>query len=140
MKYRTLTGTGISVSNLALGTRGFGSETAENDALGILDRSFATGDSRNCVSKRVGLVRLLTVGYKTRPTVWELSRRLDFFVPSEVGRKGGPDKRGPDEKGKEPSRAATSRAVHERSQPGEFVLQERRVHLGRRIPVPRSGP
>ena len=58
MKYRTLTGTGISVSNLALGTMGFGSE-------------------------------------------------------------------------KEPSRAATSRAVHERSQPGEFVLQERRVHLGR---------
>lgn len=38
MKYRTLTGTGISVSNLALGTMGFGSETAEHDAFGILDR------------------------------------------------------------------------------------------------------
>ena len=47
MKYRTLTGTGISVSNLALGTMGFGSETAENDAFEILDRSSATGDSRN---------------------------------------------------------------------------------------------
>ena len=106
-EYRPLTGTGISVSNLALGTRGFGSETAENDVFGILDRSFATGDSRNSVSKRVGLVRLFTVGYRTRPTVWVRSRRLDFFVPSEVGRKGDQDKRGRDEKGKEPSRAAT---------------------------------
>ena len=43
MKYRTLTGTGISVSNLALGTMGFGSETAENDAFGILDRFIEAG-------------------------------------------------------------------------------------------------
>lgn len=38
MKYRTLTGTGISVSNLALGTMGFGTETDEAEAFAILDR------------------------------------------------------------------------------------------------------
>jgi aryl-alcohol dehydrogenase-like predicted oxidoreductase len=38
MHYRTLTGTGISVSNLALGTMGFGTETDEADAFTILDR------------------------------------------------------------------------------------------------------
>ncbi|MBG6218421.1 aryl-alcohol dehydrogenase-like predicted oxidoreductase [Arthrobacter sp. CAN_A6] len=38
MKYRTLTGTGISVSNLALGTMGFGTETKEAEAFAILDR------------------------------------------------------------------------------------------------------
>ena len=38
MKYRTLAGTGISVSNIALGTMGFGTETEEGDAFAILDR------------------------------------------------------------------------------------------------------
>jgi aryl-alcohol dehydrogenase-like predicted oxidoreductase len=38
MKYRTLPGTGISVSNLALGTMGFGAETEETEAFAILDR------------------------------------------------------------------------------------------------------
>jgi aryl-alcohol dehydrogenase-like predicted oxidoreductase len=38
MKYRTLTGTGISISNLALGTMGFGTETDEAAAFAILDR------------------------------------------------------------------------------------------------------
>jgi aryl-alcohol dehydrogenase-like predicted oxidoreductase len=38
MKYRTLPGTGISVSNLALGTMGFGTETDEPTAFAILDR------------------------------------------------------------------------------------------------------
>ncbi|MDX6586878.1 MAG: hypothetical protein QOI31_1351 [Solirubrobacterales bacterium] len=38
MKYRNLPGTGISVSNLALGTMGFGTETDEPDAFAILDR------------------------------------------------------------------------------------------------------
>jgi aryl-alcohol dehydrogenase-like predicted oxidoreductase len=38
MKYRTLPGTGISVSNLALGTMGFGTETDEAAAFAILDR------------------------------------------------------------------------------------------------------
>jgi aryl-alcohol dehydrogenase-like predicted oxidoreductase len=37
MKHRTLTGTGISVSNLALGTMGFGTETEESEAFAILD-------------------------------------------------------------------------------------------------------
>lgn len=37
MKYRTLTGTGLSVSNLALGTMGFGTETDEKEAFAILD-------------------------------------------------------------------------------------------------------
>src|SRR4051812_16080301 len=38
MKYRTLSGTGISVSNVALGTMGFGTETEESEAFAILDR------------------------------------------------------------------------------------------------------
>jgi len=38
MKYRALPGTGTSVSNLALGTMGFGTETDEADAFEILDR------------------------------------------------------------------------------------------------------
>jgi aryl-alcohol dehydrogenase-like predicted oxidoreductase len=38
MNYRTLPGTGVSVSNLALGTMGFGTETDEPDAFAILDR------------------------------------------------------------------------------------------------------
>jgi aryl-alcohol dehydrogenase-like predicted oxidoreductase len=38
MNYRTLPGTGISVSNLALGTMGFGTETDEAAAFAILDR------------------------------------------------------------------------------------------------------
>jgi aryl-alcohol dehydrogenase-like predicted oxidoreductase len=38
MKYRTLPGTGVSVSNLALGTMGFGTETEEAEAFAILDR------------------------------------------------------------------------------------------------------
>ena len=61
MKYRTLPGTGISVSNLALGTMGFGTETDQADAFAILDRfvesdgtwstrptSTAVGRPRNC--------------------------------------------------------------------------------------------
>lgn len=38
MKYRTLGSTGTSVSTLALGTMGFGTETGEEDAFKILDR------------------------------------------------------------------------------------------------------
>lgn len=38
MKYRTLANTGISVSNLALGAMGFGTETDEAEAFAILDR------------------------------------------------------------------------------------------------------
>lgn len=37
MKYRNLSGTGISVSNLALGAMGFGTETDETEAFAILD-------------------------------------------------------------------------------------------------------
>ncbi|WP_213816396.1 aldo/keto reductase [Glaciihabitans sp. dw_435] len=38
MKYRSLANTGVSVSNLALGAMGFGTETSESDAFAILDR------------------------------------------------------------------------------------------------------
>jgi aryl-alcohol dehydrogenase-like predicted oxidoreductase len=38
MQYRTLANTGISVSNLALGAMGFGTETDEAEAFAILDR------------------------------------------------------------------------------------------------------
>lgn len=37
MKYRILPGTGTSVSNLALGTMGFGTETEEKEAFAVLD-------------------------------------------------------------------------------------------------------
>jgi aryl-alcohol dehydrogenase-like predicted oxidoreductase len=43
MKYRTLPGTGISVSTLALGAMGFGTETEEADAFAILDRFVEAG-------------------------------------------------------------------------------------------------
>lgn len=43
MQYRTLPGTGISVSILALGTMGFGTETDEAEAFAILD-SFVAAD------------------------------------------------------------------------------------------------
>ncbi|NQX13406.1 aldo/keto reductase [Microbacteriaceae bacterium VKM Ac-2855] len=41
MKYRNLPGTGTSVSNLALGTMGFGGETEEKEAFEIIDRFIA---------------------------------------------------------------------------------------------------
>ena len=37
MKYRNLPGTGISVSNLAFGAMGFGTETEPDEAFAILD-------------------------------------------------------------------------------------------------------
>jgi aryl-alcohol dehydrogenase-like predicted oxidoreductase len=43
MKYRKLGHTGLSVSNLILGTMGFGSETPEKDAFEILDAFFDAG-------------------------------------------------------------------------------------------------
>lgn len=43
MKYRNLPGTGISVSNLALGVMGFGTETDEGEAFAVLDRYVEAG-------------------------------------------------------------------------------------------------
>ena len=43
MKYRTLADTGTSVSNLALGAMGFGTETEESEAFAILDRFVEAG-------------------------------------------------------------------------------------------------
>ena len=43
MKYRTLAGTGTSVSNLALGAMGFGTETDDAEAFAILDRFVEAG-------------------------------------------------------------------------------------------------
>jgi aryl-alcohol dehydrogenase-like predicted oxidoreductase len=43
MKYRTLASTGTSVSNLALGAMGFGTETEESEAFAILDRFVEAG-------------------------------------------------------------------------------------------------
>ena len=43
MKYRTLANTGTSVSNLALGAMGFGTETEESEAFAILDRFIEAG-------------------------------------------------------------------------------------------------
>ncbi|SFF73949.1 aldo/keto reductase [Curtobacterium sp. YR515] len=43
MKYRMLGNTGTTVSTIALGTMGFGTETEENDAFAILDRFFDAG-------------------------------------------------------------------------------------------------
>jgi aryl-alcohol dehydrogenase-like predicted oxidoreductase len=46
MKYRTLPGTGISVSNLALGTMGLGTETEEAEAFSTLNRLVEAGAGR----------------------------------------------------------------------------------------------
>jgi aryl-alcohol dehydrogenase-like predicted oxidoreductase len=43
MKYRALANTGTSVSNLALGTMGFGTETNEEDAFAVLDAFIDAG-------------------------------------------------------------------------------------------------
>lgn len=43
MKYRPLASTGTSVSNLALGAMGFGTETEESEAFAILDRFVEAG-------------------------------------------------------------------------------------------------
>jgi predicted aldo/keto reductase-like oxidoreductase len=43
MKYRKLGNSGLSVSNLILGTMGFGTETPEEEALAILDAFLGAG-------------------------------------------------------------------------------------------------
>ncbi|MGU3290873.1 aldo/keto reductase [Williamsia sp. M5A3_1d] len=43
MRYRTLPGTGITVSTIALGSMGFGTETDETEAFAILDRFVESG-------------------------------------------------------------------------------------------------
>lgn len=45
MRYRTLPGTGVTVSAIALGTMGFGTETDETEAFAILDQFVQSGGS-----------------------------------------------------------------------------------------------
>ena len=46
MKYRKLGNSGLSVSNLILGTMGFGTETPEEEAFAILDAFLAPSSWR----------------------------------------------------------------------------------------------
>jgi hypothetical protein len=75
VKYRNLPGTGTSVSNLALGTMGFGTETEEADAFAILDRFIdANGNlvdtrtSTAAASPRRSSAAGLRAGLPTSPT------------------------------------------------------------------------
>ncbi len=75
MKYRTLTGTGISVSNLALGTMGFGTETDEAEAFEILDKFMAAVgnliDTANVYGAGGNAERLVdSVPYAASVAVW----------------------------------------------------------------------
>lgn len=55
MKYRTLGNTGLSVSNITLGTMGFGAETSEEDAFEVIDAFLEAGgnllDTANVYNK-----------------------------------------------------------------------------------------
>ena len=58
MKYRKLGNSGLSVSNLILGTMGFGTETPEEESFAILDAFLDAGgnmiDTSDVYGRRVG--------------------------------------------------------------------------------------
>ena len=105
MKYRTLTGTGISVSNLALGTMGFDTETEESEAFAILDRFVEAGgnllDSSNVYGAGAS-EELLGRWFASRPA--DVTSRV---VLATKGRYGT----GPDTNDNGSSRRNLSRAV-----------------------------
>lgn len=90
MKYRTLTGTGISVSNLALGTMGFGTETDEDEAFAILDR-FVESDGNLVDTANVygagASEELLGRWFTSRPT--DVTDRVVLATKARFGT--GPD-------------------------------------------------
>jgi aryl-alcohol dehydrogenase-like predicted oxidoreductase len=90
MKYRTLPGTGISVSNLALGTMGFGAETEEAEAFAILDR-FVEADGNLVDTSNVygggGSEELIGRWFASRPA--EVTERVVLATKARFGT--GPD-------------------------------------------------
>ncbi|NHW47547.1 aldo/keto reductase [Paenarthrobacter sp. MSM-2-10-13] len=105
MKYRTLTGTGISVSNLALGTMGFATETEESEAFAILDRFVEAGGNLLDTSNVYGAgasEELLGRWFASRPA--DVTSRV---VLATKGRYGT----GPDTNDNGSSRRNLSRAV-----------------------------
>jgi aryl-alcohol dehydrogenase-like predicted oxidoreductase len=90
VKYLTLSGTGINVSNLALGTMGFGTETDESEAFAILDRFVeADGnlvDTANVYGAGVS-EELLGRWFASRPT--DVTDRVVLATKARFGT--GPD-------------------------------------------------
>jgi aryl-alcohol dehydrogenase-like predicted oxidoreductase len=90
MKYLTLPGAGINVSNLALGTMGFGTETDEPEAFSILDR-FVEADGNLVDTSNVygagASEELLGRWFASRPT--EVTGRVVLATKGRFGT--GPD-------------------------------------------------
>ena len=90
MKYRTLAGSGTSVSNLALGAMGFGTETEEKEAFAILDR-FVEADGNLVDTANVygagASEELLGRWFADRPT--DLTDRVVLATKARFGT--GPD-------------------------------------------------
>jgi hypothetical protein len=72
MKYRTRVSTGTSLSNLALGAMGFGTETEENEAFPILDRFLEAGGN-------------LVDGFEPLPSGHPLWRSPNLLISPHVG-------------------------------------------------------
>lgn len=90
MRYRHLPGTGISVSNLALGTMGFGTETDEKDAFAILDRFVeADGNLVDTANVYGGGVSEEVVGRWMADRPDDLSERVVLATKARFGT--GPD-------------------------------------------------
>ncbi len=90
MKYRNLPGTGINVSNLALGTMGFGTETDENEAFAILDTFVASNGNLIDTSNVYGggaSEELLGRWFASRPA--EVTERVVLATKARFGT--GPD-------------------------------------------------
>lgn len=90
MKYRTLATTGTSVSNIALGTMGFGTETEEHEAFAILDR-FVEADGNLVDTANVygagASESLLGRWFATRPA--DVTERVVLATKARFGT--GPD-------------------------------------------------
>ncbi|WP_226346158.1 aldo/keto reductase [Agilicoccus flavus] len=90
MRYRHLPGTGISVSNLALGTMGFGTATDEKDAFAILDRFVeADGNLVDTANVYGGGVSEEVVGRWMADRPDDLSERVVLATKARFGT--GPD-------------------------------------------------
>ena len=90
MKYRTLPGTGINVSNLALGTMGFGTETDDEEAFRILDRFIEADGNLVDTSNVYGAgasEELLGRWFASRPT--DVTERVVLATKARFGT--GPD-------------------------------------------------
>lgn len=90
MKYRTLGSSGLSVSNLILGTMGLGTETPEDEAFAILDAFMAAGGNMLDTADVYGTgasEKLIGRWYDSRPS--EVTNRVVIATKGRFGT--GPD-------------------------------------------------